>query len=217
MPAPGGTSLFCQPPLPSPTPWRRWTCWAPLPWAAPRSTPSPSRTAGWWATRSTLRRCWPPRTTWTSRCACWAAVSALGSGAPRRSQQARAPGPPAALQASLCPTCPLVLWQPTAAPVLAPADISDNQLLAAAGVAVGGATRAALTLAEGSSVRGNQAFLAGLLLGGGDGDLSVQLAASNDTDNAVVLVGGPPVHAHAHACCWVWRTMGAKGRRTADS
>lgn len=110
-----------------------------------------------------------------------------------------------------------MLWQPTAAPVLAPADISDNQLLAAAGVAVGGATRAALTLAEGSSVRGNQAFLAGLLLGGGDGDLSVQLAASNDTDNAVVLVGGPPVHAHAHACCWVWRTMGAKGRRTADS
>lgn len=68
-------------------------------------------------------------------------------------------------------------------------DISDNQLLAAAGVAVGGATRAALTLAEGSSVRGNQAFLAGLLLGGGDGDLSVQLAASNDTDNAVVLMG----------------------------
>lgn len=70
-----------------------------------------------------------------------------------------------------------------------PADVSNNQLLAAAGVAVGGTTRVALSLAEGSSLRGNQAFLAGLLLGGGDGDLSVQLAASNDTDNGVVLVG----------------------------
>ncbi|KAL4443755.1 hypothetical protein ABPG75_011492 [Micractinium tetrahymenae] len=67
--------------------------------------------------------------------------------------------------------------------------IHNNQLLAAAGGAVGGTTRIALSLAEGSSLQGNAVFLAGLLLGGGDGDLSQQLANSNDTDNAVALMG----------------------------
>ncbi len=118
---------------------------------------------------------------------------------------------PSAIQAARSLTCYCTGWQPPVVPSLrsqsrlraspqplpaifnllypCPADVSDNQLLAAAGVAVGGTTRVALSLAEGSSLRGNQAFLAGLLLGGGDGDLSVQLAASNDTDNGVVLVG----------------------------